>query len=110
MQRPKGSPSKWSLAQAARYVRYLVSTNAVFFVNHAGIRGMERSISNEEMLAAVRLGRPVSKESATVRGNVEERIAFKHRFASRGADVVVVTAISDDYPECLVITTYESRP
>lgn len=83
--------------------------------DHAVGRGSERGVSNAEMLNVIELGRPIRKEPAYVRrgatvGFGEERVTFTHSFRSRpNIAIWVVAGVSDDNPNCVVVTCWTKQ-
>lgn len=115
MLRPKGIPAKWSDLQTARWIRHLVRIGEVRFddAGHAEGRGEERGISIKEMLDAVLLGVLVRRESHLVGKGVssfdEERVTFKRQFNSHRDAALVVAGVSDEYPDCVIVTCMRKK-
>lgn len=116
MKRPNGLPSRWSIEQTSRWIRYLVKSGMVEFdqAGHSLRRGDERGVSNAEVLKVVEFGRALRKESAFVRspggGFEEERVTFEYEFRSRpGLAIGVVAGVSDTNPNCVIVTCWTKK-
>ena len=116
MNRPNGSPSKWSIVQASKWIRFLVKSGMVEFDSggHAHGRGSERGVSNAEVLKVLELGRPLRKEPAFVicpgGGFEEERVTFEHEFRSRpDLAIGVVAGVSDANQNCVIVTCWTKK-
>lgn len=95
-------PSRLSRAQLQAHIRAVAAESGrVFFTNHALLRMKERHLTREVVLGVLRRGRMYRPpEHNTAKGSLECRM---EHFAA-GMDIVAVVAVSDDYPDLVVIT------
>jgi len=100
------SVHKLSKSQIERLIRAIaVDDRRVFITQHAEARMRQRHVAREIVLEVLRQGRLVRTPEPNLRwGSLECRM---ERFTT-GRQIAVVTAISDDDPDLLVITVIDT--
>lgn len=105
--KPKSPVETWNKLQAARWIKQCIKDGNVRFTSHFFDEARNDSISTDDATECILEGLAANwepgEDPATRLPDMRMRFSLERKTKS----LVVVVAVSDDDPDCIVITTWK---